>query len=97
VAGNVSSQPVPPGIAGRRPWRPRRQHIRRAQIGQFIQAVRDGDREVVDESILRLSRSRRWLAPLALAVGAFATLFDGVKTVKMTAKLVSGREVPPDG
>ncbi len=29
--------------------------------------------------ILRLSRSRRWLAPLALAVGAFAMLFDGVK------------------
>ena len=29
--------------------------------------------------VLRLSRSRRWLAPLALAVGAFAMLFDGVK------------------
>jgi len=41
--------------------------------------VRDSDREVVDEMILRLSRSRPWLAPLALAVGAFAMLFDGVK------------------
>ena len=29
--------------------------------------------------VLRLSRSRRWLAPLALAVGAFAMLFEGVK------------------
>ena len=29
--------------------------------------------------VLRLSNSRRWLAPLALAVGAFAMLFDGVK------------------
>ena len=29
--------------------------------------------------VLRLSRTRRWLAPLALAVGAFAMLFEGVK------------------
>jgi hypothetical protein len=56
-----------------------RRRITRAQISQFIQAVRDSDREVVDETILRLSRSRPWLAPLALAVGAFAMLFDGVK------------------
>ena len=32
-----------------------------------------------DEVILRLSRSRRWLAPLALIVGAFVMLFAGVK------------------
>ena len=41
--------------------------------------MRDSDRAVVDEMVLRLSRSRPWLAPLALAVGAFAMLFDGVK------------------
>jgi hypothetical protein len=29
--------------------------------------------------VLRLSRARPWLAPLAFAVGAFAMLFDGVK------------------
>ncbi len=29
--------------------------------------------------VLRLSRSRRWLAPLALVLGAFAMLFEGVK------------------
>ena len=29
--------------------------------------------------VLRLSRARRWLAPLAFAVGAFAMLFEGVK------------------
>ena len=32
-----------------------------------------------DEAIVRLSRSRRWLAPLALFVGAFAMLFTGVR------------------
>jgi hypothetical protein len=32
-----------------------------------------------DEAILRLSHSRRWLAPLALFIGAFAMLFTGVR------------------
>ena len=74
-ADGASGRPAPPGGTGRSP----RRHITRAQIGQFIQAVRDSDRAVVDEMILRLSRSRPWLAPLALAVGAFAMLFNGVK------------------
>ena len=75
-ADDASSQPAPPGRAARPP---RRRRITRAQVGQFVQAVRDSDRAVVDEMIMRLSRSRPWLAPLALAVGAFAMLFDGVK------------------
>jgi hypothetical protein len=33
-------------------------NIMRAQVSQFIQAVWDSDRETVDETILRLSRSR---------------------------------------
>ena len=44
-----------------------------------MQAIRDSDLNAADEIILRLSRSRRWLAPLALTVGAFAMLFVGVK------------------
>ena len=52
---------------------------RRAQLRRLIVAIRDSDRAVVDEAVLRLSRSRRWLAPLALAVGAVAMLLEGVK------------------
>jgi hypothetical protein len=44
-----------------------------------IRAVRDSDLAAVDEAVLRLSRSRPWLAPLAVAVGAFTMLFEGVK------------------
>ena len=33
----------------------------------------------MEEALLRLSASRRLFAPLALAVGAFAMLFEGVK------------------
>jgi hypothetical protein len=56
-----------------------RRRITRAQIAQFVQAVRDSDQTTVNEMVLRLSRARPWLAPLAFAVGAFAMLFDGVK------------------
>jgi len=75
-ADDASSQPAPAGRPARPPGRRR---ITKAQVAQFVQAVRDSDRAVVDEMIMRLSRSRPWLAPLALAVGAFAMLFDGVK------------------
>jgi hypothetical protein len=50
-----------------------------ARVGRFVQAVRDGDDAMVEEMVLRLSRSHRLLAPLALVVGGFAMLFDGLK------------------
>ncbi|WP_425241642.1 hypothetical protein [Trebonia sp.] len=71
-------QPALPG-AGTDGGSPARRRITRAQVERFIQAVRDSDQALVDDMVLRLSRSRRWLAPLALAVGAFAMLFEGVK------------------
>jgi uncharacterized membrane protein len=61
------------------PERTHRRRITRAQVARFIQAVRDSDQATVNEMVLRLSRVRPWLAPLAFAVGAFAMLFDGVK------------------
>jgi len=78
-ADDASSRARPPRPPGRAARSHRRRHITRAQAGQFVQAVRDSDQAVVDDMILRLSRSRPWLAPLALAVGAFAMLFVGVK------------------
>ena len=61
------------------PERAHRRHTTRAQVARFIQAVRDSDQATVNEMVLRLSRVRPWLAPLAFAVGAFAMLFDGVR------------------
>lgn len=89
IEGNASGQPTapapgqpaasgrPPADRGEKP--PSRRSARRAQVQRFVQAVRDSDLAAADEAILRLSRSRRWLAPLALCVGAFAMLFAGVK------------------
>jgi hypothetical protein len=47
----------------------------------LVHAIREGDEATVEEAVLRLSRSRRWLAPLALAVGAFSMLFEGLRLV----------------
>jgi hypothetical protein len=46
---------------------------------RLARAVLDSDEAAVEEAVLRLSRSRRLFAPLALAAGAVIILFDGVK------------------
>jgi hypothetical protein len=91
-SGDVSSQPAPPGAGGVPP--PRGRQLRRTQVERFIKAVRDSDRTVVDEMIMRLSRSRPWLAPLALIVGAFAMLFDGVKLLLTNWRLTLIQVLP---
>jgi hypothetical protein len=58
---------------------------RRKQVGvlisNLVEAVQRGDDDTVEEAVLALSRRSRWLAPLALLVGGFAMLFQGVKTL----------------
>jgi len=44
--------------------------------------------------ILRLSRTRPWLAPLALIVGAFAMLFDGLKLLVTNWRLTLIQVLP---
>jgi hypothetical protein len=44
--------------------------------------------------ILRVSRTRPWLAPLALAIGAFAMLFDGVKLLFTNWRLTLVQVLP---
>jgi hypothetical protein len=52
-----------------------------ARVRSLVRAIREGDDAMVEEAVLRLSRSRRWLAPLALVVGAFVMLFEGLRLV----------------
>jgi hypothetical protein len=76
------------------PGRAHRRRITRTQIAQFVQAVRDSDQAAVNEMVLRLSRARPWLAPLAFAVGAFAMLFDGVKLLLTNWRLTLIQVLP---
>ena len=48
-------------------------------IERLIRAIRNGDEAMVERAVVGLSQRSRWLAPLALVVGAFAMLFQGVK------------------
>jgi hypothetical protein len=50
-----------------------------AQLERLAAAIRSGDDAMVERTVLALSQRNRWLAPLALLVGAFALLFQGVK------------------
>jgi len=52
-----------------------------ARVRTLVHAITEGDDAMVEEAVLRLSRSRRWLAPLALVVGAFTMLFQGLRLV----------------
>ncbi len=49
------------------------------QTRRLISAIRVNDETKVENAILALSQRSRWLAPLALVVGAFAMLFQGLK------------------
>jgi hypothetical protein len=52
-----------------------------SRVEDLVAAIRDADETMVENAVTRLSQSRRWLAPLAFAVGAFAMLFEGLRLV----------------
>jgi hypothetical protein len=59
----------------------------------FVRAIQDDD-QAIAEQILRLSRSRRIFAPLALTVGAFAMLFDGLRLLLTNWRLTLVQVLP---
>ena len=65
-----------------------------SRLRELVAAIRDGDEAMVEAAVLRVSRSRRWLAPLALAVGALAMLFAGVKLVFSNWRLTLVQVLP---
>ena len=68
---------APPGAGAQVPRS--RRGVLSAQVGRLVGAIRDSDQAAVEQAVLQLSASRRLLAPLAFAVGAFAMLAEGVK------------------
>lgn len=64
-----------------------------ARIGRLVRAIQEDDEAMV-EQLLRLSRSRRVFAPLALTVGAFAMLFDGLRLLLANWRLTLVQVLP---
>jgi len=71
---------------------------RRERVGvlfaRLVEAVRHGDDDTVEKAVLELSTRSRWLAPLALAVGGLAMLFQGVKTLFVNWRLTLVQILP---
>ena len=56
--------------------------------------IRSADEQDVEQQVLELSRTRRWLAPLALVVSAFTMLFAGLKLLVSNWRLTLV-QIPP--
>ena len=65
-----------------------------ARISALVRAIDAGDEATVQEAVLRLSQSRRWLAPLGLVVGAFVMLYQGLRLVFSNWRLTLIQIVP---
>jgi hypothetical protein len=76
TANEVPEQAV--DAATKSPRRSRRAVVI-TQFERLVTAIRTGDEAMVERTVLTLSQRSRWLAPLAMLVGAFAMLFQGVK------------------
>ncbi len=63
-------------------------------VRKMVAAINSGDDQMVEETILALSHRSRYLAPLALVVGAFVMLFQGVKLLFTNWKLTLVQVLP---
>jgi hypothetical protein len=64
------------------------------RIRSLVSAIQAGDERQIEEAVLRLSRSRRIFAPLALAVGALVLLFTGVRLLVTNWRLTLVQVLP---
>jgi hypothetical protein len=65
-----------------------------ARLRRFVLAVRTGDEAMVEDLVMHLSGSRRLFAPLALAVGGLAMLFNGLKLLFSNWRLTLVQALP---
>jgi len=66
----------------------------RAGVAGLVDAIRRSDDDAVERAVLQLSSTRRWLAPLALIVGAFLMLFQGLKLLVTNWRLTLVQIIP---
>ncbi|HMD46937.1 MAG TPA: hypothetical protein VKG43_12295 [Acidimicrobiales bacterium] len=73
-----AAEPGAPGPATAEPPKGHRARIA-THVRGLVQAILHGDDAMVERAVLDLAGKRRWLAPLALVVGGFVMLFQGLK------------------
>jgi hypothetical protein len=65
-----------------------------SRVSSLVRAIENNDDAAIEQAVLRLSRSHRALAPLALAVSAFVLLFDGLRLVVSNWRLMLVQILP---
>jgi len=63
-------------------------------VRRLIVSIREGDEHQIEDAVLQLSKKRRIFAPLALAVGAFAMLFSGLRLLVTNWRLMLVQVLP---
>jgi hypothetical protein len=63
-------------------------------VRRLIAAIRENDEAKVEEAVLQLARTRKIFAPLALAVGAFVMLFNGLRLLVTNWRLILVQALP---
>jgi hypothetical protein len=71
----------------------RRRRVR-TLLKRLIESIRKSDDAAVERAVLQLSATHRWLAPLALVVGAFLMLFQGLKLLVTNWRLTLVQILP---
>jgi hypothetical protein len=66
----------------------------KTRVGSLVRAIEENDDAKIEDEVLRLSHSRRWLAPLAFLVSAFVLLFNGLKLLVSNWRLTLVQVLP---
>jgi hypothetical protein len=66
----------------------------RAGVRRLVDAIMRSDDQAVEQAVMQLSARSRWLAPLALIVGAFLMLFQGLKLLVTNWRLTLVQIIP---
>jgi hypothetical protein len=90
------AEPGPPAAGGSgagKAGRIRRVRVR-AGMRRLVDAIMRSDDAAVERAVMQLSARSRWLAPLALVVGAFLMLFQGLKLLVTNWRLTLVQIIP---
>jgi hypothetical protein len=66
----------------------------RANLREFVGVLRQGDDASLEKAVVQLSTLHRWLAPVALIVGAVLMLFQGLKLLFANWRLTLVQVLP---
>lgn len=64
------------------------------RVGSLVRAIEENDEARIEQAVLRLSRSKRVFAPLALGVGAFVLLFNALRLMVLHWRLLLVQILP---